>query len=194
MGVFAFLFEPFVFYALLTILVFGAIFIIFSALGKSQDEQRVGQKSGLDMQFLEINAQKGIQENAEIKEALSSREEELKACRREKDEQFKENELLKSSIIELEAQLKEKAAAVKGESSGRQELQDKIKTLEKEVADLKTDLSLKSQMYNGLKSQYEELEQNMIRGSGPKQQAQPKSPGKEKDLLSQIENPEEKEG
>jgi chromosome segregation ATPase len=194
MGVFSFLFEPFVFYALLAIFVFGAIYIIFTTLGRSQDEQQTNQKAGLDMRFLEIDAQKSDPENAEIKKTLSNKEEELKICSSEKDRQFRENERLKSSIISLEAQLKEKVAAAKNENSDRQDLLDRIKTLEKELADLKTDLSLKSQMYNGLKSQYEELEQNMIRGSGPKQETQPKPPGKEKDLLSQIENPEEKEG
>jgi chromosome segregation ATPase len=194
-GILSFLFEPFVFYALLAILVFGAIYIIFSTLGRSQDEQQTNQKPGLDMRFLEMDAQKSDQEGAEIKRALSGKEEELKICSREKDEQLRENERLRSSIISLEAQLKEKTEATEKEGLGRQELQDKIKSLEKELADLKTDLSLKSQMYNGLKSQYEELEQNMIRrGTGPKQETQPKPPGKEKDLLSRIENPEEKEG
>ena len=82
---------------------------------------------------------------------------------------------------------------MKKESSGRQELQKKIKILEDELGDLKTDLSLKSQMYNGLKGQYEELEQTMIR-SGTKQETQDKPSGKEKDLLSKIENPEENQG
>ena len=193
MGVFSFLFEPFVFYALLAIFVFGAIYIIFSTLGKGPDEQQVNQKLGADMGFLEIDAQKTEQESAEIKTALSNKEEELKLISREKDERLRENERLKSSIITLEAQLKDKTETLQKENSGRQELQKKIKTLENELEDLKTDLSLKSQMYNGLKSQYEELEQSLIR-SGPKQETQSKPSGKEKDLLSKIENPEEKEG
>jgi chromosome segregation ATPase len=193
MGILSFLFEPFVFYALLAMLVFGAIYIIFSTLGRSPDEQQANQKPGLDMRFLEIDAQKTDQESAEIKKALSTKEEELKIIGREKDEQLKDNERLKSSIITLEAQLKDKEGLLKKEGSGRQELQKKIKTLENELADLKTDLSLKNQMYNGLKSQYEELEQSVIR-SGSKQETQAKPPGKEKDLLSQIENPEKKEG
>jgi chromosome segregation ATPase len=193
MGILSFLFEPFVFYVLLAILVFGAIYIIFSTLGKNAEVHPADQGHGLDMQFLEIDAHKSDQENAEIKKALSSKEEELLICSREKDKQLEENERLRSSIAALEAQLKEKLGSLKEENSDRQGLQDRIKTLEKELADLKTDLSLKSQMYNGLKSQYEELEQSMMRSSTPKQETQTKPPAKEKDLLSRIENPEEEE-
>ncbi len=87
---------------------------------------------------------------------------------------------------------REKEGALKKDDSGRRDLQEKIKSLEKELADLKTDLSLKSQMYNGLKSQYEELEQSLIRPSS-KQETSNKPSGTEKDLLSKIENSEEKE-
>ncbi len=193
MGILSFLFEPLVFYVLLAVFVFGAIYIIFSTLGKGPDEQQANQKSGLDMGYLEIDAKKTEQESAEIKTALGNKEEELKIISREKVEQLRENERLKSSIITLEAELKDKTEALKKENSGRQELQKKIKTLENELEDLKTDLSLKNQMYNGLKSQYEELEQSLMR-SGPKQETQSKPSGKEKDLLSRIENPEKKEG
>jgi|GEM_PF-7047654 len=194
MGAINFLFEPFVFYALLAILVFGAFYIIFTTLGRNQDEQHSEQKLGIDRRFSELDTQKSDQEKLDIQKALSSKEKELKICSQEKDSRLKEVERLKSSVSSLETQLKEKAEALKKESSGREESQNKLKSLEKELADLKTDLSLKSQMYNGLKSQYEELEQNMIRGSGPKEGTDSKSPGKEKDLLSRIENPEEKEG
>ena len=191
MGILSFLFEPFVFYALLAILVFGAIYIIFSTLGRNAEVQPAEHGQGLDTQFLEIDTKRSDQETDELKKALSSKEEELLACSREKDESVKESVRLRATISTLEAQLKQEASAQKEEDSGNRELQDKIKSLEKELADLKTDLSLKSQMYNGLKSQYEELEQSMIRGSAPKREAQPKPPAKEKDLLSRIENPEE---
>jgi len=193
MGILSFLFEPFVFYTLLAIFVFGAIYVIFSTLGSSPDEQQANQKLGIDTGFLEIDAQKTDQESAEIKKVLSDKEEELKVVSREKEEQLRERQRLESAIATLETQLKKKEEVLKKESSGRQELQKKIKNLENELGDLKTDLSLKSQMYNGLKSQYEELEQSLIR-SGSKQETQDKPSGKEKDLLSKIENPEENPG
>lgn len=194
MGILSFLFEPLVFYVLLAALVFGAVYIIFSALGRDSDEQPANQKQALDTQFLQIDTQKTEQESAQIKKALSSKEEELGILSREKDKQLKENERLKVSVNTLEKQLKAKEEVLKKENLSYQELQNKIKTLENEAADLKTDLSLKNQMYNGLKSQYEELEQSLIRGQAAKQETPPKSQGKEKDLLSRIENPQEKEG
>jgi len=63
----------------------------------------------------------------------------------------------------LSVKLSEKEATLKKEISSSNELDKEVKNLRNESARLKGELSLAKQMYDGLKGQYDELENSMER-------------------------------
>lgn len=166
MEILSYLTHPTYFYSLL-----GAIFIIalFVSLGSLQRSLKLKNKKGKDineqaMRVKELEAEL-LEKEGQYKQGVSKLESFFKA----KEEDFKKRlsafelqlrdlEQFKNNARKLESQLKEKEDGLKAGALLKADLDKKIKDLESELDRIMKELALKTQMHEGLKSQYDELE------------------------------------
>jgi len=146
------LLQPAVFFGLLGVIFLVSIFVIrsMSSFSKNNEEEKEAETRRDRKRIGELEAMV-VDRDEEHKRKLSQVEE---------SEKSKEEEL-RNMIVSLQEKLK--SAEQAGAKSSNDELEKAIKRLQDEQARLKSDLTLKTQMYDGLKGQYDELEKEVVR-------------------------------
>jgi chromosome segregation ATPase len=133
MKILLFLFEPMVFYVVLAVLFFTALFYLFLLLRQGK-EAPVSSRQEIGSDVL-AEKEKAYQEKiSQLEGLLRSKEEELKS-----------------------------AASRLREVSSSAASSENLAGLQDELARLRKDLYLKDQMYEGLKGQYDELEASLVK-------------------------------
>lgn len=162
MQIISYLANPVVFFSLLVFLFVAYLFALRSFLRQNKKWDK--EKDTLN--------KRNKDRIAELEAAVAGTTERQKEQEKEfqkrvilLETQLKEKEQLKASVARLEAQLKMKEEVLKKEVTSRDEFNKKIKTLQDEVTKLNKELSLKNQMYEGLKGQYDELEKSFEKTS-----------------------------
>ncbi|MEW6008812.1 MAG: hypothetical protein AB1629_04175 [Candidatus Omnitrophota bacterium] len=154
------IFSPTIFWPIIGTISLGFIVVvIFSIL---QDTKTKKQDVGIARKLTELQEQLGTKEDeiSRLKEQFKSKEADYNHQLTRLEEQITENETNRAKIKNLELQLKGKdegEAALK-ERARCDELEEKLKNAQAEIDKAKKEASLKTDMYNGLKNQYDELE------------------------------------
>lgn len=162
MNIIALIFEPPVFYSLLIVLFVVSIAVIYSFVRQSKEKEKEAGTSHTRIAELEtlVTQKEGeyVRKLSSIEATMKGKEEELNRRNKFLEDQIRDYDKLKKDFAKAEAKLKEKEELAKKETSGKGDLEKKIKDMQNELAKLNKDLSLKNQMYEGLKGQFEELE------------------------------------
>ena len=137
------------FYGLLGLLL---LFAVWSGISLVNQNRRSGKLideeiNGLKSRIKEFDGLVRDKENT-LKEQLLS-----------VDERSRENETLKANISELELQLAELRKQSGKESALKAELAARVVKLEEELVKTRKESALSNQMHEGLKGQYDELEE-----------------------------------
>jgi chromosome segregation ATPase len=170
MDIISYFFQPAYFYSLQIILFVAAVITIIrpGIKDKKAIKTKVEQLERNSLRITELEEalvgkdreSKGYKEEvAGLDVELKEKEQEFKNKISLLESQLQEVELLKSNISQLQAQLKDKEAEASKEFSARNESNDKIESTEADLEKLKKELSLSNQMFEGLKGQYDELEE-----------------------------------
>jgi DNA repair exonuclease SbcCD ATPase subunit len=151
-------FSPMVFWPIIGVISIAFVFVVifsFFSDKKNKDQDFGNQKKILELEqaLSQKDAQlKALDDKSQAREADYSRQ----LTRLE--EQISENEASKTRIKTLEIQLKEKENLTSKADNLQQEFNKKLQGLQAEIDKAKKETLLKDQMYNGLKTQYDELE------------------------------------
>ena len=158
-------FSPQIFWPIIGVIsIISILVVIFSFISdKKTREQDLGVNNKLaQLQQIISEKEAGF---GELDGRLKAKEEDYSRQLIRLEEQISENETSKIRIKSLEVQLKEKEDSIAKTSSSQAEVDKRTQTLQAEVEKIKKELSLKQEMYSGLKSQYEELEAQIAANS-----------------------------
>lgn len=171
----SFLLDPVVFFGLLAGLCAASVMTIL-AVSRQQQKGAVEQKVAREKLRLSLSEAHTAAQNIEkeYQEKLTRMESELKL----KDESQRnsllqegrlreENQSLKSSLGNFQKQCNDAESLLQKEKDAVAELSQKSRELELEMSHLRQELALKTQMYEGLRSQYDELEKSAGRTMAP---------------------------
>ena len=161
MGFFLNIFSPQIFWPIIGVISIGFILVVaFSIIGegksKKKDEDMTKRLELFEKDITEKDA-----ETKNLKDKYKAKEGDY--CRQltKLEEQISENEANRAKINSLEAELKQKDASSQKDRALQEGFDKKTKEAQLEIEKAKKEATLKLEMYNGLKSQYDELETQM---------------------------------
>lgn len=152
------IFSPTIFWPIIGAISIGFIVVVIFSI--FQDTKIKKQDVGNQRKLIELQEQLGAKEDEinRVKEQSKAKEADYNHQLTRLEEQITENETSRAKIKNLELQLKEKDEAVLKERARRDELEEKLKNVQPDIDKAKKEAGLKTDMYNGLKNQYDELE------------------------------------
>ncbi len=158
MNVLMTIFSPTIFWPVIGVISIGFIVVVIFSI--FQDSKTKKQDVGIQKRLSQLQEQLSAKEDevARAKEQSKAKEADYNHQLTRLEEQITENEANRARIKNLELQLKEKDEAVGKGGPRSEELEDKLKNIQSEIDKVKKEASLKTDMYNGLKNQYDELE------------------------------------
>ncbi|MDD5347122.1 MAG: hypothetical protein PHT59_00760 [Candidatus Omnitrophica bacterium] len=164
---FSFFAYPIFFYTLVLVLLVVSLIAVFS-MGKENTKSRERRDE-------EISA--GHSRIAELEQKLVRQEQESRAGVQQMEKQFKEKEesyvkqlaqldeqsksgeVIKSHLVSLQSQLNAKETAAAQAIAAQQALEQEVSRLRRELENNARELGLANQMYDGLKGQFDEMEE-----------------------------------
>jgi DNA repair exonuclease SbcCD ATPase subunit len=161
------LFQPLFFYALLAILFVISAVALFSLGDREKktvkEKQQDSEKDKMRIAELESELERNKAEHSlkisQVEATAKENDESLRQRSLELESKLKGYEQLKAQTQEAESGLRSKDELLKKQLADRQELDNKVTTLQQELEKSKRELSVANQMYEGCKGQYEELEE-----------------------------------
>jgi chromosome segregation ATPase len=141
--------QAILFYGLLALLLLAAVFSGISLIAQNRRSKKLAEGEINDLR----SRIKGF--DSIVREKENSLQEQLKSV----DERSRANETLKANISELEVQLIELKDQLRKEAALKAGFLAGAAKLEEELAKARKESALANQMHEGLKGQYDELEE-----------------------------------
>ncbi len=152
------IFSPQVFWPIVGVLSISSIIVIIFSFFSDNKTTQIDSDVRKKIAELSLEISNKDTELKSLKDKSGVKEVELRKQLTRLEELINENEASKLKIKTLEATLKEKEEILGKGNQNQEEAEKKNKEIQSEIERIKKETTLKIEMYNGLKSQYDELE------------------------------------